>query len=114
MAGTVAPSTAAAAPQACVWTPATLPLPAGALTGEVIAADGSGGYAGTVSYGADPVQGERAALWKNGKFTAFGNLTGPGYRNWVTVAGVDGAGTVAGRSWKFPGGKDMPTVWSCR
>src|ERR1044072_5814437 len=67
MVGTVAPTAAAAQPAACVWTPATLPLRAGALTGEVVAADGSGGYAGTISYGADSEQGGRAVLWKKRK-----------------------------------------------
>ncbi|MFH8406986.1 hypothetical protein ACH4FX_19615 [Streptomyces sp. NPDC018019] len=23
-------------------------------------------------------------------------------------------GTIAGRSWKIPGGRDEPTVWTCR
>ncbi|WP_030674267.1 hypothetical protein [Streptomyces rimosus] len=100
MAGAVAPAAAAAAPRACAWTPATLPLPAGALTGEVVATDGSGGYAGTVSYGAGSEQGGRAVLWKNGKFTDYGNLADPVYQNWVTVSGVNDAGTVAGMAYR--------------
>ncbi|MFI1850949.1 hypothetical protein [Streptomyces sp. NPDC020480] len=97
--GAVAP-TAAAEPRACAWTPAILPLPAGALTGDVAAADGSGGYAGTISYGANSAQGGRAVLWKNGEFTDYGNLDDPEYQNWVNVAGVNDAGTVVGAAYR--------------
>ncbi|WP_405955616.1 hypothetical protein [Streptomyces phaeochromogenes] len=100
LAGAVAPTAAAADRAVCVWTPAILPLPAGALTGEVVAADGSGGYAGTISYGADSEEGGRAVLWKNGEFTDYGNLADPEYQNWVTVVGVNDAGTVAGTAYR--------------
>lgn len=44
------------------------------------ASDGSGGHAGTISYGADSEQGGRAVLWKNGRFTDYGNLAAPNTR----------------------------------
>ncbi|MFD9903810.1 hypothetical protein [Streptomyces sp. NPDC059063] len=94
--GVVAPAAGAAESAACTWTPSILSLPAGALTGEVHAADGSGGYAGTISYGADSAKGGRAVLWKNGKMTDYGNIVDPEYQNWVSVDGVNKAGTVIG------------------
>lgn len=100
MVGAVAPTAAAAEPAACAWTPAILPLPTGALNGDVVAADGSGGYAGTISYGADSEQGGRAALWKNGKVTDYGNLADPEYQNWLSVSGVNDAGTVVGSAYR--------------
>ncbi|WP_409055687.1 hypothetical protein [Streptomyces sp. SYP-A7185] len=100
MAGVVAPTAVAAGPAACAWTPAGLPLPTGALTGDVEAADGSGGYAGTISYGADSARGGRAVLWKNGELTDYGNLADPAYQNWVEVTGVNVTGTVAGNAYR--------------
>jgi uncharacterized membrane protein len=92
----VAGGEAAAAPAACAWTPSVLSLPSGALTGEVSATDGAGGYAGTISYGADSPKGGPAVLWKDGQRTDYGFLDEPGYRNWVLVTGVNDAGTVVG------------------
>jgi uncharacterized membrane protein len=100
LAGAVAPAAAAAEQAACVWTPAILPLPAGALTGQVVESDGSGGYAGTISYGARSEEGGHAVLWKNGTFTDYGNLADPDYQNWVIVTGVNDAGTVTGNAYR--------------
>jgi hypothetical protein len=66
MVGVAAPAAAAAEPVACVWTPATLPIPAGAVTGAVVAADGSGGYAGTTTDGSNYGKDNHAVVWKNG------------------------------------------------
>ncbi|NGO07576.1 hypothetical protein G5C60_07900 [Streptomyces sp. HC44] len=116
--GTAAPTATAAASAtaaeraACVWTPAILPLPTGALTGDVVATDGSGGYAGTISYGADSEEGGRAVLWKNGKFTDYGNLADPEYQNWITVDGVNDAGTVVGAAYRQDDG--LPTALRSR
>ncbi|MFH8406985.1 hypothetical protein ACH4FX_19610 [Streptomyces sp. NPDC018019] len=66
----------------------------------MVAADGSGGYAGTVSYGAGSAVGGRAVLWKNGKFTDYGNLADPPYENWVSIVGVNTTGTVAGIAYR--------------
>lgn len=101
MAGAVAPAAAAAEQEAaCAWTPSILPLPAGALNGDVNATDGSGGYAGTISYGADSEQGGRVALWKDGKVSDYGNLEDPDYQNWVDVDGVNDSGTVVGTAYQ--------------
>ncbi|AZM51524.1 hypothetical protein DMA15_02125 [Streptomyces sp. WAC 01529] len=96
MLGAVTPAATAAEPAACAWKPAVLPMPTGARAGVVDAADGSGGYAGTISYGANSAKGGRAVLWKNGRFTDYGNLADPAYRKWVTVVGVNRSGTVVG------------------
>ncbi|OPC84015.1 hypothetical protein B4N89_26540 [Embleya scabrispora] len=103
MVGATAPTVAAAETRACAWTPAVLAMPAGALAGDVSATDGSGGYAGTISYGADSVQGARATLWKDGKLTDYGYLNVPGYQKWVEVLGVNKAGTVAGNAFRDTG-----------
>ncbi|QWF85116.1 hypothetical protein [Amycolatopsis sp. CA-230715] len=95
---------ASAAPAACTWTQTILPLPKGALTGEVWAADGNGGYAGTVSFGADSPEGGHVVLWKNGKVVDYGNLPLPGYENWVTTTGVNRGGTVVGMAYQTPNG----------
>ncbi|MER7344873.1 hypothetical protein ABT390_05640 [Streptomyces aurantiacus] len=96
MAAVVAPTAAAAEPAACAWTPDILPIPAGALTGNVDATDDSGGYAGSVSYGADSEKGAPPGVWKNGKFTEYALLDDPEYQKWATVAGVNDAGTIVG------------------
>ncbi|WP_439674082.1 hypothetical protein [Embleya sp. MST-111070] len=102
--GATAPAVAAtSATKACAWTPAILPIPAGALAGDVRATDGSGGYAGTISYGANSAQGSRATLWKNGKLTDYGLLNVPGYQKWVEVLGVNKAGTVVGSAFRNGG-----------
>ncbi|GCD93704.1 hypothetical protein [Embleya hyalina] len=104
MVGATAPAVAAgSATKACAWTPAVLPMPAGALAGDVSATDGSGGYAGTISYGANSAQGSRATLWKNGKLTDYGYLNVPGYQKWVEVLGVDKAGTVVANAFRNGG-----------
>lgn len=96
MVGAVAPTAAATEPTACAWIPSILPVPTGALTGEVNATDGTGGYAGTISYGANSRKGGHAVLWKNGQFTDYGRLADPAFRKWVSVVGVNDAGTVVG------------------
>ncbi|MGC0421797.1 hypothetical protein [Embleya sp. AB8] len=97
MISAVAPTAATAAPTACTWTPAFLPLPAGGLFGEVVAADGSGGYAGTVGYSTDYRNKDtHAVAWKNGKPTDYGYLDDPGYKKVVEVAGVNDSGTIVG------------------
>ncbi|MBN6040249.1 hypothetical protein [Amycolatopsis sp. 195334CR] len=105
MTGAVAPAASAgpAAPDACTWTRTVLPLPSGALTGGVDAADGTGGYAGSVSYGADSEQGSRAVRWKNGQFTEFGNLDDPEFQKRLTITGVNNAGTVVGIAYQQTG-----------
>ncbi|MGA4844635.1 hypothetical protein [Streptomyces sp. G45] len=98
--GVVGPGAVAAEAGACAWQPSVLPMPAGALAGAVDATDGSGGYAGTISYGADSAKGGRAVLWKDGKLTDYGNLADPAYQNWVGVHGVNDAGTVVGAAYQ--------------
>ncbi|MBN6039762.1 hypothetical protein [Amycolatopsis sp. 195334CR] len=97
---------AAAAPAACTWSESVLPMPAGALAGDVAATDNSGGYAGTISFGADSEQGGPAVLWKNGQFTNYGYLPDPAYDKFVSVQDVNGAGTVVGTAftadWGIP------------
>lgn len=103
--------TAMAAPAACTWQQTILPLPSGAPTGEVWASDNNGGYAGTVSFGADSANGEPAVLWKNGKITNLGLLAG--HQKYVSVTGVNQAGTVVGSAPKNTGFGE-PTAFRSR
>lgn len=104
MAGVVAPNATAAEPAAaCTWTPSILPMPADALTGEVDVADGNGGYAGTISYGADSEKGGPPVVWKNGKFTEYAFLDDPEYQKRVTVNDMNDAGTIVGNAYQMNG-----------
>ncbi|GHE39327.1 hypothetical protein GCM10018785_06160 [Streptomyces longispororuber] len=96
-AGIAAPTATATAAEAesCTWTRTALRMPAGALAGSVTAADGEGGYAGALSYGAHSEK-NGAAVWKNGEFTAYANLNDPDFQNRVAVHGLNDAGTVVG------------------
>ncbi|MFD9907244.1 hypothetical protein [Streptomyces sp. NPDC059063] len=94
--GVAAPAAAAAEPAACAWTPTNLPIPAGATTGTVFAADGSGGYAGTTTDGSNYGKDNHAVVWKNGKVTDYGYLNDPDYVKGVEIDGVNDAGTVIG------------------
>ncbi|EPH41358.1 hypothetical protein STRAU_5594 [Streptomyces aurantiacus JA 4570] len=96
MVGVAAPTATAAESEACAWTPATLPLPAGAVTGAVSAADGSGGYAGTTTDGSNYGKDNHAVVWKNGKLTDYGYLVDPNYVKGVEIDAVNDAGTVVG------------------
>jgi uncharacterized membrane protein len=95
MVGVAAP-TAAAESTACAWTPSALPIPAGAVTGTVVAGDGSGGYAGTTTDGSNYGKNNHAVVWKNGKVTDYGYLVDPSYVKGVEIDGVNDAGTVVG------------------
>ncbi|WP_326760217.1 hypothetical protein OHB35_27540 [Streptomyces phaeochromogenes] len=104
----IAPS-AQAAPQACTYQAAHLPVPAGIKSGVVKATGGAEVYAGEVEFPEDDSL-EHAVLWSGGRMTDLGPAAGADFD--LSVSDVNSKGTVVGHGAKITGVVEGFPTWS--